>query len=466
MDTISRRAFLGYAVLAPWIGRAGAQMPADIPRLDGELVFDEAARVAIAVDQSNLYHNVPAAVLRPRSSGDIATVVEYANRHQLKVAIKGRGHSQYGQTQAANGIVIDSGILNAAKIAGADSLDLQPGAYWTTAAMLPLRQGLVPQVLPASCLALSVGGTLSAGGIGSNSYRDGAQVDTVTELDVVTGDGQLVTCSADRESELFEMTLAGMGQCAIIVRARVPLERAPARVVIQDLVYADRDTYLADHLRVAGEGRFDGQRGVLTRGRDGKWSHMLEAVRFAYGASDADMGNALDGLRFDSAREPVRMDYTNFLLRFEAQIAQGLARPQERQFVTMWMPAPTTSEFLGYLTAKVGAFSQLSVLPLNTRRIARPLLRMPEAEQAFSVWLFQSTPSGDVAARSALAALNRDLFAKMVALGGKRYAPYCGVMSADDWAEHFGPAVWRRLRAAKRRFDPRNVLTPGTGMFA
>jgi len=40
-------------------------------------------------------------------------------------------------------------------------------------------------------------------------------------LDVVTGDGRLVTCSQQRESELFNMVIAGLGQCGIIVRARI-----------------------------------------------------------------------------------------------------------------------------------------------------------------------------------------------------------------------------------------------------
>ncbi len=34
-----------------------------------------------------------------------------------------------------------------------------------------------------------------------------------------------------------------------------------------------------------------------------------------------------------------------------------------------------------------------------------------------------------------------------------------------DWANHYGPATWARLTAAKRAFDPANVLTPGPGMF-
>ena len=34
---------------------------------------------------------------------------------------------------------------------------------------------------------------------------------------MVTGQGQVVTCSDERNSDLFNAMLAGMGQCGIIV---------------------------------------------------------------------------------------------------------------------------------------------------------------------------------------------------------------------------------------------------------
>ena len=97
-------------------------------------------------------------------------------------------------------------------------------------------------------LMLSVGGTLSVGGIGETSYRDGCQVDHVSELDVVTASGDLVTCSQERDDELFRMMLAGLGQCGIIVRARLRLVQAPGHVSLRTLNYSDLETLVADQL--------------------------------------------------------------------------------------------------------------------------------------------------------------------------------------------------------------------------
>src|SRR5436190_12814947 len=107
----SRRRFLKLAAAAgiagfepirrSWISpaRAQASLWADVPPLDGTLVFDDAARVAIATDHSNLFQGIPAAVLRPGSVRDVVRMVEFANKRSLKIVMKGRGHSQNGQSQ-------------------------------------------------------------------------------------------------------------------------------------------------------------------------------------------------------------------------------------------------------------------------------------------------------------------------------------------------------------------------------
>ena len=474
MSTFSRRRFVklgsaaALACMGPWIRTSRAQAPRldGIPSLDGELVLDEAARRAIADDHSNLHYRVPAAVLRPRSVDDVMKIVRYANARSLKVVMKGRGHSQYGQTQAEGGIVIDSGNLNAIRF-GEQFLDVQPGAFWANVATAAIPRGLTPPVFLATCMGVTVGGTLSVGGIGTNSIHRGAQVDTVTELDVVTGDGRLVTCSAEREAELFEMTLAGVGQCGVIVRARLPLEPAPSHLVIQNLVYSDMDAYLADQTTAAAQERYHTQRGVLAKGKDGKWTATMEVGR-QYSSSEPDMAALRAGLHFESVAEPVRMTYKDFLYRFEELNSNNAAlrATQERQFLTMWMPASTSRAYLDFVFAKDLAFNRLSAYPINTRKFTRPLFRVPDEEYAFSIWQFYVAPRGNLEARGAMMATNRELIGKMKALGGKRYAPYTGVMSPADWQEHFGPAIWQRLSQAKKRYDPSNVLTPGPNMFA
>jgi FAD/FMN-containing dehydrogenase len=60
---------------------------------------------------------------------------------------------------------------------------------------------------------------------------------------------------------------------------------------------------------------------------------------------------------------------------------------------------------------------------------------------------------------------NARILERALRLGAKRYAPYGGIVSSADWALHYGSVTYARFQAAKKRFDPHGVFTPGTGMF-
>ncbi len=482
-EQLSRRKFIKAAVGAAtvigfnlhtrsWVTQAQAatQPFAGVPKLDGVLLFDEASRKAIAVDSGNLFHRVPAAVLRPGSVQDVIKMVQYANQHSLKVAIKGQGHSRYGQTQAEAGIVIDSSTLNAVQAPATESVDAQAGALWGQVVGVTLGKGLTPPVL-LDFMGLAVGGTLNAGGLGDTSQHYGAQVDNVTELDVVTGDGRFVTCSADRDSELFNMVLAGLGQCGIIVRARIRLVPAPSHVLLHNLIYDDLEKYIADQAQLAMDGRFDHQYGNVIRKMDGTWSFIMQVGKFFTPPAEPNLTLLESGLRFDSAVAPVRMTYLDYLYRnaarWAAAVSSGRAsRPSPA--IAMWIPASATKDYVAAILSlppNLSTFDGFSLWPLNTRRFTRPLLKVPNENQMFSLWLFRSAPVGDQAALSALLASNRELLAKMTAVGGKRYGPYSMVISPAEWEAHFGPDVWRRLSEAKKKFDSNHVLSPEPAMF-
>jgi cytokinin dehydrogenase len=404
-------------------------------------------------------------------------MLRYANQHKLKVAVRGNGHSRYGQTQAEAGVVIDSRSLNAVRVRTPHSADAQLGALWSAVADAMLPKGVTPRLFPGTCLALlTVGGTLNAGGIGLASPHHGALVDNVTDLDVVTGDGRLLTCSPEHESELFEMMLAGQGQCGVIVRAGLPLIPAPTHLMYHELTYTDLDAYLRDQLRLAREGRFDGQRGDMRRDQSGTWSFVIEIGKFFNPPNEPNLQALEEGLRFASAAAPVRMTYRDYLFRLEQRgPLPGIAPAgAPSPFITMWIPASATKDYLSNILSlspeaaalpRVNGSDGFGCYPLNTRCFTRPLFKMPSEEQVFSFWLFRSVKPGDEAALSALLASNRDLLAKMTTIGGKRYAPYSMVISSEEWQAHYGPEVWRRFVAAKAKYDPNRVLSPHPAIF-
>ena len=307
------------------------------PKLDGTILFDDTNCRLFSVDIARNLEQIPQAIVRPVSAEDVVKTIQYANRQGLKVSVRGQGHSRYGQTLADAGIVIDSSTLNRVSLPGPTCVDAQAGAFWGDVAETTLAQGLTPPAM-GTCPKLSVGGILSAGGFSNSSHLYGAIADTVQELDVVTGDGRLITCSLRHHGELFHMTLAGMGQCAVIVRAQIQLMPAPATVVRQDLFYDDLDSFLADGSRLVmdrGEAAqsFQHLTSRATQRADGLWIYSINVGKF-YGRNENPEWALMppravgsSSLQYQNKTEPVRASFWDYLMRESAKnTADALSR--------------------------------------------------------------------------------------------------------------------------------------------
>src|SRR5262245_20050778 len=136
----TRRSFVKLAGAATTLVMAGARskpacsQPApavhtklgQVPGFNGDVLLDDAALRDVASDNGGHIRRMPLAVLRPKSAGDVVQAVRFANQRGLKIAMRGRGHCQYGQSQVEGGIVIDSAALNGVRLYDSGFLDAQP----------------------------------------------------------------------------------------------------------------------------------------------------------------------------------------------------------------------------------------------------------------------------------------------------------------------------------------------------
>ena len=95
----------------------------------------------------------------------------------------------------------------------------------------------------------------------------------------------------------------------------------------------------------------------------------------------------------------------------------------------------------------------------------QPLQKMPAAVLSFGVRLHRRTSAAAMHDPQAMLAANQKLVTRLLAIGGKVYPPYAPVLTQEQWRQHYGSTIWQRFAAAKKRFDPNNVLTPGAGVF-
>lgn len=449
---------------------------AHVPPLDGTLLTDDASRAAAAEDYGHIVHRTPTAVLRPGSVADVVAMVRFCARHRIPVAPRGQGHMTQGQAQAGSGLVIETAPL--AEIGPVrperGTVRVGAGARWSEVAQASLAYGLTPPVF-TDYLELSVGGTVSVGGLGGQAHRHGAQTDSVTELRVVTGAGELVRCSRTRHADLFDAARGGLGQCGVIVGATVRLIRAPRRVRQYLLPYRDLGTFLADQRRLAEEGRFAYIEGQVAPDDSGAYrQYLLEAVAYGPPAGpDPDDERLLRGLRFEPAgREIADIDYYTFLDRIAPVVAE-MKETGLWEYAHPWMNlllpgegiASLAAELLADLTPEtVGPGGAVLLYPLRREHLRAPLLRMPPGPTPYLFAVLRGCPPDDEAAVRRLISANRRAYEKVRAQGGKRYPVDSVPFRRADWRDHYGP-VWPRLRAAKERYDPRGILTPGHGIF-
>jgi FAD/FMN-containing dehydrogenase len=448
--------------------------PAELPAIDGWVRVDDATLAAASQDWGHIVQARPRALVRPASAADVAATVGFAASRRIPLAARGAGHSPFGQAQVAGGLVLDMTGLHATRAVTGRKVVVDAGARWRDVLAATLQHGLAPPVL-TDYLDLTVGGTLAVGGIGGASQHYGAQTDTLVELEVVTGTGEPVTCSAAKKRRLFDAVRAGLGQCAVVTRATIRLRPAPARARRWKLFYDSLRTFLTDQRIVVGDGRFgylEGQ--ILLDDEAGRWRYMLEGTAYYSPPDEPDARKLLAGLAFAaSATEVEDFSYLEFLDRMAA--GERLLRADGSWFhphpwLNLFLPDGVLEAFVAGAFANVrrtdlGGSGLVLLYPLRSEQLRTPLIRVPTGEV---VWLLALLPTGDPydpVSTARMIQSNAALYLQAKAVGGTVYPANALPMTPQDWQEHFG-AAWPQLASAKRQYDPQSILAPGQGIFA
>ncbi len=436
-----------------------------LPALDGLLLVSEQALKDAADDFGHVVSHRPSAVLRPGSAEDVVRMVRFARQHRLRIGPRGQSHTTYGQSQVEAGIVIEMSSLATIHSIREDRTVVDGGVLWSTLVQQTVALGRTPPVLP-DFLELSVGGTLSVGGVSGTSFQHGAQADNVLELEVVTGEGEQVTCSPTQHRDLFEAVLAGLGQCGIIVRATLRLLPAPTHVRVYDLGYADVHTQVQDLRKALGPGRFDNVAGMVLPAPGGGWLHRVICAAHYSAPAQLDDARMLEGLSYQRGSEQlVDLPYIAWVNRLVEPMAEGkklgyFAHPHP--WCDLFVPASKLGAFVAEVLSEVSPaefspFAPILLLPFKRDLLTRPLFRVPE-EDTFFLFDLLRTVTPETRSTADAVAHNRKLFERNREWGGTHYTISAIPLSPQDWKRHYGPA-WEGLVAARRRYDPDTVLS-------
>lgn len=144
------------------------------------------------------------------------------------------------------------------------------------AATLPY--GLSPLVVP-QLKTITLGGAVTGLGIESASFRNGLPHESVLEMDILTGTGDVLTASPDQHSDLYRAFPNSYGTLGYSVRLKIELEPVQPFVALRHLRF---------HSLAALVGTMD--RIIETGGHDGTRVDYLDGVVFSADESYLTLG--------------------------------------------------------------------------------------------------------------------------------------------------------------------------------
>jgi FAD/FMN-containing dehydrogenase len=417
-------------------------------RWDGVLRTDTAALTEAADDFGHLVHRPPAAVLRPGSAADVAAALQAGKG--FPVVARGMGHCNFGQSQADGGLVLDMSSHALVDSVDENRVTVQAGATWRSVVAATLPRGLVPPVL-TDYLGLSVGGTLSVGGIGGTSHRYGLQTDTVLALEVATADGETHTCAPG--DDLWDAVLGGQGRHGVITGATIRLVAAPSMVRKHKIRHTNVADLMAAQAALIQDGRFDYVEGQLLP-VDGEWQYVLEL------AAHFDPATPPDDTGLPADRETEDLTYAEFADRLA--LSEAIFRSTgEWELPHPWwnvfLPERSATGFVdrlvnGHTPDDVGASGLILVYPIFTAPLTTRAVPVPDSPVVYLVGILRTNVPDAVA--DAIED-NRRWYDEARRAGGVGYQIGTISLTSDDWAAHFGD-LWPTWQAWDVRYGVRN----------
>ncbi|ATO14836.1 FAD-linked oxidase [Micromonospora sp. WMMA2032] len=370
-----------------------------------------------------------------------------------------------------------------------------------------LPHGLMPLVVP-QLRTITLGGAVTGLGIESTSFRNGLPHESVTEMDLLTGAGEIVTARPQGEhADLFRAFPNSLGSLGYATRLRIELQPVRRHVALRNIRFNRLEELVDAVAEVVAKGAWagdpvDAMDGVMFSPGEsylvlGTFTDEAEGSPSDYTGQEIyyrslrrrtrDVLGAYDYLwRWDTdwfwcsaafgVQHPVvrrlwpqryrRSDVYHRIVRLEhrhqvaARIDRWRGRPaRERVVQDVEIPLDRTAEFLRWFAADVG-MTPVWLCPLRLREPAGrgsarawPLYPLRPGETYVNIGFWGSVP---IAAGAADGDVNRQIERMVSEVGGHKSLYSDAYYDRAAFDRLYGGDTWR---AVKDRYDPDHRLT-------
>lgn len=184
-------------------------------------------------------HHLPKYIAVCKTEKGIQFAVKKAKAEGLKVAVKSGGHSFEGFSSNDGGMVINLSQMKKITWLENDEVEVQPGCLLQDiqAAFFP-RKKLLPS---GSCGTVGIGGLTLGGGYGFFSRKFGLTCDSLLQLKMVDGEGNIADTAHDKEL-LWACKGGGNGNFGVITGFRFKVHEMPPAFDSYVLKFRNLDT--------------------------------------------------------------------------------------------------------------------------------------------------------------------------------------------------------------------------------
>jgi FAD/FMN-containing dehydrogenase len=466
--------------------------------------------------------------VRARHAEDVAAAVGFARRHNLRLAVKGGGHSYLGTSNAPDSLLIWTRALTAIELhdafvpqgcssAATPAVSIGAGCTWIDVYTAVTTQA-GRYVQGGGCTTVGVAGLIQSGGFGSFSKAFGSAASHLLEAQVVTADGRVRTVNACSEPELFwALKGGGGGTFGVITQLTLRTHALPEyfgaawgtikardEAAYQRLIARFLDFYAGslanEHWGEQFALRPDNSLKIsmVSQGVSGEAARALWAPFFAWvkSATDLTVTDEL-GAGAKAARKWWQVEGNRSMvrdLRPGAAAHHGWWQGDQEQvgaylhgYESLWLPAALLAPasrarlaralFAASRHEEVGLHCNkgLAFAPAAARAAARDTAMNPAATEAFALAII----ADDEGARYPGMALkpldeyaaHRDAHAIDQATAELRAlvpqpASYLSESNFfnRDWQQAYFGAHYARLSAAKKRYDPEGLFVVHHGV--
>ncbi len=174
-----------------------------------------------------------------KTTADVVTAINFARKNNLRLVVKGGGHSYQGSSNAADSLLIWTRQMNAVALHDAfvgagcagrmepqPAVSIEPGAIWGHVYDEVTTKGR-RYVQGGGCMTVGVAGLILGGGFGSYSKASGLAAASLIEAEIVTADGEVRIANACSNPDLFWALKGGGGGFGVVTRLTLRTHALP-----------------------------------------------------------------------------------------------------------------------------------------------------------------------------------------------------------------------------------------------